>query len=172
VIAVSVGFVLAAILFMRRMAEITQTSLTIDNTEEEKRAALPKSVSFYEVNGPLFFGAAQRAMEALHASSSDTFHVLVLHLGKVPVIDATGFAALESAVEILIKRKKRVIIAGPLPEPRKMFEKAKLERRFPAVKIVPTLAAAMDLAHELALEPPPVSAQVRAVMATQSSIHD
>jgi SulP family sulfate permease len=172
VIAVSVGFVLAAILFMRRMAEITQTSLAIDNTEEQKRAALPKGVSFYEVNGPLFFGAAQRAMEALHASSSDTFHVLVLNLGKVPVIDATGFAALESAVETLIKRKKRVIVAGPLPEPRNMFEKAKLERRFPALKIVPTVAAAMDLAHELALEPPPVSVQVRAVASTSPSIHD
>jgi SulP family sulfate permease len=59
VVAVSIGFVLAAILFMRRMAEITESKLAIDNTEEHRLVDTPKGVSFYEVNGPLFFGAAQ-----------------------------------------------------------------------------------------------------------------
>ncbi|MDO9280492.1 MAG: C4-dicarboxylic acid transporter DauA, partial [Pseudomonadota bacterium] len=68
--AVSVGFLLAAVLFMRRMAEITESGFALDSTEEEEHALpkLPPGVAIYEVNGPLFFGAAQQAMETLHAS--------------------------------------------------------------------------------------------------------
>jgi SulP family sulfate permease len=152
VVAVSVGFVLAAILFMRRMAEITETTLSLDSTEERRLIDLPRGVSFYEINGPLFFGAAQSAMAALHASHSDAFHALILHLGKVPVIDATGFAALETAVEGLVKRKKVVILAGPLPRPRKVFDKACFDGRHAGmVRIVEDLTAALKLARELEL---------------------
>jgi SulP family sulfate permease len=156
VVAVSVGFVLAAILFMRRMAEITESKLSMDNTEEHRLDDMPTGVSFYEVNGPLFFGAAQNAMEALHASHTDAFHTLVLHLGKVPVIDATGFAALENAIEVLVKRKKVVILAGPLPRPQKIFEKACLDSKHGTmVRIAADLPAALTLAREI--EPPPQS---------------
>ncbi len=150
VVAVSVGFVLAAILFMRRMAEITEVNLSFDNTTEHRLVDLPSGVSFYEINGPLFFGAAQNAMEALHASHTDAFHTLILHLGKVPVIDATGFAALESAVELLVKRKKTVILAGPLPRPRQIFDKARLDTRHgDGVRIAEDLTAALKLAREM-----------------------
>jgi SulP family sulfate permease len=149
VIAVSVGFVLAAILFMRRMAEITGTTLALDNTEETGALNLPRGVGYYEVNGPLFFGAAQNAMEALHASRGDTFEVLVLHLGRVPVIDATGFAALENAIEALLRRQKAVILAGPLPHPRRIFEKANLGAKHAALHIVDDIDAAKKLAREL-----------------------
>jgi SulP family sulfate permease len=151
---VSVGFVLAAILFMRRMAELTEVNFTIDSTEEHRLADLPHGVSFYEINGPLFFGAAQNAMEALHASHNDAFHVLILHLGKVPVIDATGFAALENAIEGLVKRKQVVILAGPLPRPRKVFDRARLDVYHAGmVHIAENLAAALKLAR--AIHPPP-----------------
>jgi SulP family sulfate permease len=154
VVAVSVGFVLAAILFMRRMAELTETNLAIDSTEEHRFRDLPPGVSFYEINGPLFFGAAQKAMEALHASHGDGFHILILHLGKVPVIDATGFAALESAVVALVRRKKVVILAGPLPRPRKVFDKARLDAHHEGmIRIAEDLTAAIALAHEIQASP-------------------
>jgi SulP family sulfate permease len=149
VVAVSVGFVLAAILFMRRMAEITGTKLALDNTQETGSVDLPPGVGYYEVNGPLFFGAAQNAMEALHASRGDTFDVLVLHLGRTPVIDATGFAALENAIEVLIRRKKTVIVAGPLPHPRRIFERANLHGKHSALRMVDDLDMALKLAREL-----------------------
>ena len=153
VVAVSVGFVLAAILFMRRMAEITEATLAVDNTEEHGLLDMPPGVSFYEINGPLFFGAAQNAMEALHASHTDAFHALILHLGKVSVIDATGFAALENAVEVLVKRKKVVIIAGPLPRPRSIFEKSHLEAHHNGmVKFADDLADAVTMARDV--QPP------------------
>lgn len=149
VVAVSAGVVLAAMLFMRRMAEITGTRLTLDNTAESGAVALPPGVGYYEVNGALFFGAAQNAMEALHASDGDTFSVLVLDLGRVPVIDATGFVALESAIEALVRRKKRVILAGPLPSPRSIFEKANLRGKHASLHVAEDLAAALDLARAL-----------------------
>jgi SulP family sulfate permease len=136
------------------MAELTETSLAIDNTEEHRFRDLPRGVSFYEINGPLFFGAAQKAMEALHASHSDEFHTVILHLGKVSVIDATGFAALENAVEGLVRRRKVVILAGPLPRPRKVFEKARLDARHAGmVRIAEDLTAAIAVAYQI--QPPP-----------------
>jgi SulP family sulfate permease len=149
VVAVSVGVVLAALLFMRRMAEITETKLTLDNTEETGAVALQPRVGYYEVNGPLFFGAAENAMEALHASRSDTFDVLVLDLGRASVIDATGLAALESAIDSLIRWKKEVILAGPLPRPQSIFEKAKLHAKHSALQVTDDLDAAMKLAGEI-----------------------
>ena len=103
---------------------------------EHRLINLPPGVSFYEINGPLFFGAAQNAMEALHASHRDAFHALILNLGKVPIIDATGFAALENAVDGLVKRKKVVIFAGPLPKPRTIFDKAAFDRRHPGMVFI------------------------------------
>ena len=129
----------------------------VDNTEEHRLADLPAGVSFYEINGPLFFGAAQNAMDALHASHSDAFDTLILHLGKVPVIDATGFAALENAIGGLLKRKKVVVLAGPLPHPRKIFDKARLaERHLGAVHVVADLGAALALTRQLRPSPPNV----------------
>lgn len=150
VIAISVGFMAAAILFMRRMAECTESKLVLDRTEEGGRPELPPGVRFYEVNGPLFFGAAESAMEALHAARGDDFRVLVLHLGKVPVVDATGFAALESAIETLLARKKTVVIAGPLPRPQRIFEKARFHDRSPFLLLAPDLDAALDQAADIA----------------------
>ncbi len=155
VIAVAVGFVLAALLFMRRMAELTESTLTMDNTEERRLVDLPSGASFYEVNGPLFFGAAQTALETLHAVHDRAFRVLILNLGRVTVIDATGFAALETAIEMLIKRKKLVVLAGPLPRPTSIFEKARLDATHAgAVHIVADLEAAITLARELVSEKP------------------
>ncbi|HEX7670056.1 MAG TPA: C4-dicarboxylic acid transporter DauA, partial [Polyangiaceae bacterium] len=151
VVAVSVGVVLAAVLFMRRMAGLTESRLTLDSsTEEDDVDAPPPGVILYEINGPLFFGAAQRAMSALHASSTDRFRVLVLNLARVPVIDATGLAALENAISHVLRQKKKVVIAGPLPKPQSVFDKAHLEQKYPGLSIVESLENAFQLAGTLA----------------------
>jgi len=150
VVAVSVGFMLAAVLFMRRMSELTESKLTIDNTEERAALRLPPRTSFYEVNGPLFFGAAQRAMDSLHASESDAFDTIIINLGKVPVIDATGFAALDNALSALVRRKKKIVLAGPFPHPRSIFDKADLAHAYHgAVVLAPDLDAALASAEVL-----------------------
>jgi SulP family sulfate permease len=157
VVAVSVGFVLAAILFMRRMSEFTESRLQLDSSQEDGGVPLPKGVVLYEINGPLFFGAAQKAMGAFNHTRPGGYRVLVINLGRVPVIDATGLVALENTIATVLRGKRQVILAGPLPKPRRVFDKAKLERKHKGLHMAKDVASAVALAESLLLEPPPSS---------------
>ncbi len=148
VVAVSFGVVLASLLFMRRTAELTHSRLLDSRSDLESEYDLPPGVALYEVQGPLFFGAAQNAMGALQAIGSAS-RVVVLALGRVPSIDATGFVALESSLVHLRKAKKIVVIAGPLPEPRRIFEKANLPKHHDHIHFADTLPLALSRAREL-----------------------
>ncbi|WP_324779614.1 SulP family inorganic anion transporter [Thiobacillus sedimenti] len=94
VIAVNVGVLLAALLFMKRMSE----TVTIEGESDTSLAAvcpvgLPKGVQVYSIDGPLFFGAAatfERTLAGLH----DHTRVLILRLGQVPMADVTAMQAL------------------------------------------------------------------------------
>ncbi|MDB4935547.1 MAG: ychM [Labilithrix sp.] len=154
VVAVSVGFMMAAVLFMKRMSDLTETRLTLDASEDAPIKA-PKGVLVYEINGPLFFGASQNAMSTLGAVRGDSFRVLILHLGRVPVIDATGFVALENAIDSVIRQKKHVVLAGPLPRPRTIFDKARLETTHPELRMAESLDAALVIAASLVDASPP-----------------
>ncbi len=148
VIAVSVGFMLAAILFMRRMSDLTESRVKLDVAND---AGLTNAdgVIVYEINGPLFFGAAQNAMALLGAIKGESFDVLVLHLGRVPVIDATGFVALENSIASIERLHKRVVVAGPLPKPKHIFDRAKLTTNHPGLRVTETLQEGLAVAAEL-----------------------
>jgi len=148
VIAVSVGVVLAALLFMRRMSEMTHAKLLAEDTEETVRV-LPEGVTVYEIAGPLFFGAAQNAMGAFETVGGSA-RVVVLSLGKVPVIDATGLVALESTLDRLAGAHKEVVLAGPLPHPRAVFERARLSDHHQHLHLAADLDKAIALGAELA----------------------
>jgi len=153
VAAITVGTVLAAILFMRRMSELTESHVQLDSSEDAGTAALPKGVMVYEINGPLFFGAAQKAMGAFNRTQSNDFRVLVLHLGRVPVIDVTGLVALENVITSVLRRHRKVIIAGPLPRPQSVFERAGLEAKHKGLTIVDDLDTALALAAKVVAGP-------------------
>jgi SulP family sulfate permease len=148
VVAIGVGVVLAALLFMKRMGEMTSSRVLEDATNDDEMRALPPGVVVYEIAGPLFFGAAQRAMGALDTAGGGA-RAIVLSLAAVPVIDATGLVALESALERLRLAKKLVVIAGPLPEPRRVFERANLEVAHEHVFLADSLEQGVQLAHDL-----------------------
>ena len=124
VIAVTTGIMLAALLFMRRMAEISG-SRVVEDDHPALREPLPEGVVLYEIAGPLFFGAAQKAMGAL-GTVADRKRVVILDLESVPAMDATGLVGLESALERLDSAQTFVILAGVQAQPRKVFEKAGL----------------------------------------------
>ena len=98
--AVAVGVVLASLLFMRRMAEISEVKTSAEGVLGQME--LPEGVQVYEIAGPLFFGAAQKAMSAFD-DIHDRTRVLILYLEGVPVIDATGLnqANLSKHLQIL-----------------------------------------------------------------------
>jgi SulP family sulfate permease len=170
VISVTVGVVLAALLFMRRMAEVTEVELREESHPQLSRA-LPKGVVLYDVNGPLFFGAAQRAMNALRSIVARA-RAVILTLDGVPAMDATGLVALESSLDDLMRLKCLIILTGLQPQPRSVLERAEFFERYPGVLAVDTAEAAIALAEaeiERASQPPSKSPTGRhaAVSASQ-----
>ena len=147
VVAVTAGMVLAAFLFMRRMAEVASVQL-VDEEHPHLKLQLPREVMLYEVNGPLFFGAAESAMDTLKAIGSRP-KVLILYLGAVPAMDVTGLVALESALSRLRQQGVFCIIAGLRPQPASVLKKAGVQEEVGRLHIVPTLenAAADALAY-------------------------
>src|SRR6185295_16987742 len=86
-----------------------------------QHGTLPRDVLFYEIDGPLFFGAAQRAIDSLTAVNQ-TVRVVVLDLEGVPVMDVSGLVAFESALTRLNQVGAFVIIAGLQAQPRGILE--------------------------------------------------
>lgn len=125
VIGVGVGLGLAAMLFMRRMAEVTEAGLVVAEAETALPGPVPEGVVLYRVRGPLFFGAAQKAMGALGAIASEA-RVVVFWLDQVPAMDATGLVALESAIGRLRSAGIAAILHGLRPQPRGVVERAGL----------------------------------------------
>ena len=150
VLAVGVGVVLAALLFMQRMAEVTSTRELIPDDRGAGSAAptltpavaVPDGVRVYEIAGPLFFGAAERAMGALARVDKDT-HRVVIDMDAVPAIDSTGLIALESTVARLNRRGIAVALAGVQPQPLRAMLKAGLRER-DGLTLHPTVKAALS----------------------------
>jgi SulP family sulfate permease len=149
VVAVATGVVLAALLFMRRMAELTETRSLLGTEGESPLVEVPAGVMLYEIDGPLFFGAAQNAVAALQSARRDDFVVMILNLGNVPVIDSTGLVALDSAIGALVRQHHDVVLAGPLPRPRSVFDKAKLSEKHGRVRLAANLDEALVMAKQI-----------------------
>jgi len=143
VIAVTVGIVLAALLFMRRMSVLTNVEL---ETAEELHLEVPAGVRVYELAGPLFFGAAKSAMEVLHTVGDSKEHSLILDMRHVPTMDATGLVALESVLDRLRRSKIKVIFAGLAPEVSALFERAGIKREQGKVAYAPDVETAISMA--------------------------
>ncbi len=150
VVGVSVGMVLAALLFMRRMAEVVHTRLSQRVPEAPEPA--PEGVLFYQISGPLFFGAAQKAMATLESIGKQA-RVVILILNEVHAMDATGEVALESVLRHLREQRCKVVLTGVCPQPLLVLKKAHLEEQ-PGVYFSDTVAEALEIARgELEREP-------------------
>jgi SulP family sulfate permease len=146
VISVTFGVVLASLLFMKRMAEVSKVRL-VDQHEIALDRPLPQGVVIYEVAGPLFFGAAQQAMEAL-ASVDKRVRVVIMDLRSVPALDATALVALESAFERLYKGRIFVILAGVQPQPMRAMARAGWRGRHGKMAIYRSFEKGVDEARK------------------------
>jgi sulfate permease, SulP family len=142
VIAVSIGVVLAALLFMRRMAELTDVKL---DTGTMQRLELPEGVRLYEIAGPLFFGAAQKAMSVFDALGARSLAV-ILYMGQVPAIDATGLVALETLLGRLKRGGHKVILCAMRPQVADVVARAGIVPERGLLALAPDLDAAVSLA--------------------------
>ncbi len=166
VVAVSAGVMLAALLSMRRMVDLTSATMSDESAEPppEEGAAdanavpyLPRSIVVYDISGPLFFGAAQKAMSALGQVRRGA-QVVIFRLEKVPAMDATGLVALESAVESLRKQDLFAVLCGPQEQPASLIRNAHMVEDASRCIILGTFEEARDfaLARAKAAIPPPL----------------
>jgi SulP family sulfate permease len=142
VVAVSVGVVMAALLFMKRMAEVSTVRLVDEHPFAIDRP-LPKGVVVYEIAGPLFFGAAQKAMAVLEAVDKNV-RVVLLDLRSVPALDATGLVGLESAFAQLHHSGILVVLGGVQPQPLRAMARAGWEKRKGRVAIYRSFDRAVE----------------------------
>jgi len=153
VIAVSAGLVLAALLFIRRMAELTGTEL-LDHRSRPHLAHLPDHVAIYDINGPLFFGAAEKAMRVMHTTNSQ-IRIMILDMTDVTMIDITGIMALGSLVDNLNQHEVTVIINNLQPRIILRLRRAGIRKRENQVLFSRDLQEAIEKAG---IMPPPALA--------------
>lgn len=124
VIAVNVGVVLASLLFMRRMAQSVQVLEETGIEVGQGALTLPSGTLVYRIDGPFFFGAAEKFEHALETIQSPTKQVVqvVLRLGQVPFIDATGLQTLSEIAANFHKNGIRLVLCEVRPN---VFEKLK-----------------------------------------------
>lgn len=118
VVAVNVGVVIAALLFMRRMSDsvqVEQQEFAGGGSGTEAEVKLPDSVMVYRIDGPFFFGAAEKLERTLERMPMG-IHTIVLRLGRVPFMDATGLQTLTEVIERFQKRHVRVLLCGVHPD--------------------------------------------------------
>lgn len=133
-VAIGVGMVMASFLFMRRMSEVSGvTQVGRDESDETgsdgapdtRVDSLPDEVQVYAINGPFFFGAADRFKDAL-AEVGSRPRVLILRLRDVPVIDSTGLHALHDVVKRSQREGTRVLLTEVRPDVRRLIERSRL----------------------------------------------
>ncbi len=116
IIAIEIGMVLSAFLFIKRMSDITQVSSVLETQGENDSVAvdLPKGIMIYEITGALFFGAAQTFQDALQ-QTNQTPKAIILNFKNVPLVDATGLYRLGEIVKNFNQQGALVYLTEFLP---------------------------------------------------------
>ena len=132
-IAIEVGVVIACLFFMKRIAETTRISVIRDEidpaadtdltTVDEPRLSLPKGVEVYEIDGPFFFGIANKFEETM-AELGDRPAVRIIRMRRVPLIDSTGIHNLTNLCRMSQRENIRIILSGVNGQVREALRKA------------------------------------------------
>ena len=122
-IAIEVGLLIACLLFMKRMAESTQIKVIADEIDpndetdaevHEEHLRIPQGVEVYEINGPYFFGIANK-FEELMAAMEDHPKVRIIRMRRVPFIDSTGIHNLQNLCEMSHREGTHIVLSGVTP---------------------------------------------------------
>jgi SulP family sulfate permease len=151
VISVTAGVLMAALLFMRRMAEVSGVEL-VGEGHPDLKEPLPRGVVIYDIAGPLFFGAAQKAMRVLQSMEARHVRVVVLDIEHVPAIDATGIVALESLVARLNEAGIKVILVGIQDQPLRALSRGGWRNRKGRLRIFRSFERGVAVARRTAAD--------------------
>lgn len=161
IIAIEVGIVLAAFMFMNRMSDALamHTAGTVsvepapssDAMFEEELSNIPDGVLLYEINGPLFFGASQKFQETL-LDLHQLPKVLILRMRYVPFIDATGIHRLKVITQQLKGRGTEIVLSGVSPEVKRELFKSGFYDIIDKHNIQDSISLALDRSRQLLSE--------------------
>ena len=153
-VAVQVGMVMAAFLFMKRMSEVTNVQAVTrefgvsdpGGTRAPRGRALPPGVEVYEINGPFFFGAAEHFKEQVNAVASKP-KVLIIRMRNVPAMDSTGLHALTQLARRVRHDGTRIMIAEIHAQPMAALGKSYLLDELGDDNLFGTIEDALDAAR-------------------------
>jgi SulP family sulfate permease len=154
-VALEAGMVLAAFLFMRRMAGISQSGYITSMLREEEnrddpqtiaRRRVPDGVEIFEIYGAFFFGAAGKCQDAIFMMQTAP-KVLILRLREVLVMDATSLRVLEDLLAKTRREGTALILSGLHPQPRDVLVNAGIVERLGAENLCADIDAALERAE-------------------------
>ncbi|MBK6924325.1 MAG: STAS domain-containing protein [Thermomonas sp.] len=153
--AIEVGIVIAAFVFMSRMADVVevQSGLQLsdgDDAPEDltQRARVPHDVQVYRISGPLFFGATGR-LESVLDDAAIPPRAYILRMGQVPMVDASGVHALKTLYERCRRRGTQLVISGLRAQPRRTLARMPLSDHGEGLHLVGDFEQALALVDTL-----------------------
>jgi sulfate permease, SulP family len=157
VVAVNVGVILAALLFMRRMADAVNVEEDGERTNDPGNIGfavrpLPDGVVVFGIEGPFFFGAAEKLERAL-ANVQRRTTTLILRMGQVPFVDATGILTLEEIITDFRRHGTAVLLAEVRPNVRYKLERGGVIAHIGQDNVTDTLEQALARAEALRASP-------------------
>jgi SulP family sulfate permease len=156
-VAIEVGLVIACLLFMRRVAETTEISVITDeinpNQEldiavNEESLIVPKGVEVYEINGPYFFGIANKFEEQM-VQLGDRPKVRIIRMRKVPFIDSTGIHNLTNLCKMSKKERITIVLSGVNEKVHHVLEKSGFYELLGEENICENINVAIDRANQI-----------------------
>ena len=158
-IAIEIGLIIACALFIKRVMETTEISVIsdeIDPSDEadmdvhEEHLLIPEGCAVYEINGPYFFGIANKFDDLmLNLNSSRRPQVQIIRMRKVPFIDSTGIHNLANLIEMNHEQGIHVILSGVTPKVHSQLEKAHFYDKMNPDHICPHIDVALQKAREV-----------------------
>ena len=122
VVAIEIGLLLAVILFLKRMSEVTEVKgWTYTEHEKDGLRVVPKGTLVYEVEGPMFFAVSD---EFMRVSMDRNTKVVILRMRSVPAMDVSALRKLEEVLMMCKRRKITLLLSHVQNQPRRMMEKA------------------------------------------------
>lgn len=153
-IAVEVGMVLAALLFIRRVADTTTVERVTDDYVEDGRVHIlqdkdiPPYVAIYRVHGPFLFGSTDK-MDRIQREIDSLPPIVVLRLRNMTALDATGLQAIAELADKLHASGRHLLVCGARSQPAKLLEQAEFHQHLGAESILPHVGAAIERARQL-----------------------
>jgi SulP family sulfate permease len=153
-VAVEAGMILAALLYIRRVASTTTVVRVTPEYIQGGRAhslqlhALPAEIAMFRIHGPFLFGSTEK-LENLESHVADLPPVVILRLRNMTAIDGTGLHALEHFADVLKQSGRTLLLCGMRDQPAVMMRRAEFHEHLGAENIVPTVEAAVTRARQL-----------------------